>query len=66
MDPIRVFIFLFISLECCPVERVNCPPVRAEPGIIRRNADPPKSVLIHLAELPVQLDLGSREAAIPA
>ena len=38
MDPIRVFIFLFISFGCYPVERVNCPPVRTEPEIIRRNA----------------------------
>jgi hypothetical protein len=44
-----VFSFFYL-VGIYPVEAVNRPPVRAELGTIRRNADPLKSVLIHLAE----------------
>ena len=49
---------------CCPVERVNCPPARAKPKIIRRNAIPkrgfsfiwlsPGSSCLRSREAPVQ------------
>jgi hypothetical protein len=38
------------SVGSCPVERVNCPPDRAEPGIIRRNAVRRGAFPIHLVE----------------
>jgi hypothetical protein len=56
----------FHLVGICPVERVNCPPVRAEPGVIRRNVQSPKSAFIHLADFRSSWILGSREAAIPA
>ena len=55
----------FHLVGICPVERVNCPPVRAGPGIIPKNADPQRSALIHLADFRSSWILGSREAAIP-
>src|SRR4029453_17318710 len=30
--------FFVYFVGCCPVERVNCPPVRTEPGTIRNDA----------------------------
>ena len=65
MDLIRVFIFFFVHLVgICPVEGVNCPPARAKPKIIRRNAIPrrdfsfiwlsPGSSCLRSREAPVQ------------
>ena len=62
MDLIRVFIFFVHLVGICPVEGVNCPPVRAKPRIIRRNAIPKKRFLIHLAESRLQLFTIARSA----
>src|SRR5437762_11033179 len=34
----QIFHFFVYFVGCYPVERVNCPPVRTEPGIIRNDA----------------------------
>ena len=58
-----MFSFFFIHfVGICPVEGVNCPPVRAKPKIIRRNAIRKKRFLIHLAESRLQLFAIARSA----
>ena len=61
-----VFSFLFIHfVGIYPVEGVNCPPVRAKPKIIRRNAIPRRDFsFIWLS--PGSSCLRSREAPVPA
>ena len=60
---VLVFSFFFIHfVEIYPVEGVNCPPVRAELGVIRRNAIPKARFLIHLADSRFQLFAIARSA----